>query len=149
MASTLNDFIDLSADELRLYLRQRGQSPSGTHSVLAARALLAHEQQLPIILSDERLAVSLKKDYSDILSESSLLVDPFDSKILRTDDITHFPTTNIGQTFDFILRCKAFSTEYLGQYKVRKAFSFFMSGFVDKIYIFVLDDKRILAKTSV
>ena len=48
---SLNEFLELSADELKLYLQQRGQPSSGTHGSLAARALIAHEQGLPIMLS--------------------------------------------------------------------------------------------------
>ena len=51
---TLSDFTELSADELRYYLQQPGQSYSGTHGVLAAKALIAHEQGLPVMLLAEK-----------------------------------------------------------------------------------------------
>ena len=46
-----------------------------------------------------------------------------------------WPKVHIGQIFGYILENKEFSTDYIGQYKVRKAFSFYKSGFVLKIYV--------------
>ena len=74
----------------------------------------------------------MKKDYEQILSSNDLLFDPFTSDKWE-DDVTKFPAIDIGKIFSYILASKAFSTEYIGQYKIRKAFSYFMSGFVDKI----------------
>ena len=48
--SDLKDFVELSLDELKFFLQQRGQPYSGTHGTLAARALVAHEQNLPVII---------------------------------------------------------------------------------------------------
>ena len=50
-----------------------------------------------------------------------------------SDDLKQFPKTNIGQVFTFILKTKSFSTEYTGQYKIKKAYSYYKGGFIDKI----------------
>ena len=51
----LKDFIELSLDELKFFLQQRGQPYTGTHGTLAARALVAQEQNLPIIVTKENI----------------------------------------------------------------------------------------------
>ena len=146
--SDLNDFLDMSVEQLKYYLQQRGQTYSGTHASLAARALLAQEQGISIVPIADDIAKQLKSDYNAILSNHQLITDPF-MESGWVDDVTLFPLTNIGQVFSYILSAKAFSTEYIGQYKVRKAFSFFMSGFVDKILVLPLQNGRSLIKTNV
>ena len=88
---SLNEFLELSADELKLYLQQRGQPSSGTHGSLAARALIAHEQGLPVMLSADTISNMLQKDYHALPS------DPFKDNIEWSDEVTLFPNTNIGQ----------------------------------------------------
>ena len=56
--------------------------------------------------------------------------------------------TDIGHIFSYILERKAFSTQYIGQYKIRKAYSFFKSGFVDKVFVKIYNIK-IFIKSSV
>ena len=116
--SDLNDFLDMSVEQLKYYLQQRGQTYSGTHASLAARALLAQEQGISIVPIADDIAKQLKSDYNAILSNHQLITDPF-MESGWVDDVTLFPLTNIGQVFSYILSAKAFSTEYIGQYKVR------------------------------
>ena len=47
-AKHLEDFLDLTTGELRFYLQQRALTCHGNHADLAARALVAFEQNLPI-----------------------------------------------------------------------------------------------------
>ena len=81
------------------------------------------------------LTSELKGDYERLLQKYKL-EDPLssDNTFSFTDDVTYFPGTNVGQIFAYILQNKAFETEYIGQYKIRKAYSFFKSGMVGKIY---------------
>ena len=62
--------------ELKFYLQQRALSTSGTHSDLAARALVAFEQDMPIKVTAENLASSLKSDYENTLRNGGLIIDP-------------------------------------------------------------------------
>eukprot|EP00794_Sanderia_malayensis_P001117 gene1117-468_t len=59
MAKHLEDFLDLSCDELKFYLRQRAIPVGGKHSDLAAQALVAFEQNTPVKESAEDLAKTL------------------------------------------------------------------------------------------
>ena len=76
---------------------------------------------------------TLKSDYGNLLSffevKDSLLSSNF------VDDIKSWPNTNIGQIFAYFLENKTYDTEYIGQYKLRKAYTFFKSGFVDKLFV--------------
>ena len=91
----------------------------------------------------------LSKDYVNLLKEHCLCFDP-NENLLMSDDSEQVPKTNIGQVFSFILKTKSFSTEYIGQYKIKKAYSYYKGGFVDKIFVKIIDDAdRKLIKTSV
>ena len=83
--------------------------------------------------SAEDLSISLKHQHEGLLKEYSLPNDSLDMNDWE-DEVTKLPKTYIGQIFSYILEMKAFSTEYVGQYKVRKAYSYFKSGFVHKIF---------------
>ena len=65
------------------------------------------------------------------------------------DDIKSWPNTNIGQIFAYFLENKAYETEYIGQYKLRKAYIFFKSGFVDKLLVKSVEEERIIIRASV
>ena len=66
------------------------------------------------------------------------------------DSITSWPQINLGKIFHYIIENKAFDTDYIGQYKVKKAYSYFKSGFVSQILVFnVGNENKILLKSSV
>ena len=39
------------------------------------------------------------------------------------DDMTKWPSVDLGKIFAYVISNKAFSTEYVGQYKIRKAYT--------------------------
>ena len=53
---------------------------------------------------------------------------------LWSTDITSWPEVDLGKIFAFILSTKEHGMEFVGQYKIHKAYSYYMSGFVDTIY---------------
>ena len=59
-----------------------------------------------------------------------------------------WPKVHIWQILGYILENKAFSTDYIGQYKVRKAFSFSKSGFVHKVYVKTINAEGVLLKAA-
>ena len=65
MAKHLKDFLDLTTGELRFYLQQRALTCHGNHADLAARALVAFEENLPIKETAE--LCTLQREYCDIL----------------------------------------------------------------------------------
>lgn len=139
----LKDFLDLSTGELKFYLFH-------THSDLAARALVAIEQDRPIKPATENLASSLKSDNENTLKDGGLTVDPLQLNAGEwEDDLTKWPRTHMGQIFSYILENKTFETEYIRQYKVRKAYSFFKTGFVHKVVVKSLSSERVLLSCCV
>ena len=46
-----------------------------------------------------------------------------------------WPKIDDGKLFSYILRVKAVDVEYIGKYKDQKAYSYWMSGFVDTAYV--------------
>ena len=73
--------------------------------------------------------------------------DPFKDENFA-DDHELLPPTNIGHVFSYILLKKAFEAEYIGQYKARKAYSFYKSGFVDKLYLLKGSNDRTIIKSK-
>ena len=46
-----------------------------------------------------------------------------------------WPEIDDGKLFSYILKVKAVDVEYIGKYKDQKAYSYWMSGFVDTVYV--------------
>ena len=62
-STTLEDFLVISSSEPYYYLQKRGFSVSGAHSLLAARTLIAFEQNVEIKSTADQIAEQLKNDY--------------------------------------------------------------------------------------
>ncbi len=56
----------------------------------------------------------------------------------RKDYITSWPAVDLGKIFHYILEKEAFEADYVGQYKVKKACSYFKSGAAAQILSLVL-----------
>ena len=50
------------------------------------------------------------------------------------NDVSNWPHTDIGKVFPYIMKKNAFDTDYIGQDKAHKAYSYFMSGFMHEIF---------------
>ena len=94
MAKPLEDFLDLSTGELRFYLQQRALTCHGNHADLAARALVAFEQNLPIKETAETL-FTLQREYSDILKCCGVTEDPLEMEGWE-DNVFKWPKVHIG-----------------------------------------------------
>ena len=78
VAKHWEDFLDLSTGELRFYLQQRALKCHGNHADLAARALVASEQNPPIRETAETVLCVLQKEYSDLLKCFGVKEDPLE-----------------------------------------------------------------------
>ena len=88
LAKHLEDFLDLSTGELRFYLQQRALTCHGNNADLAARALVAFEQNLPVKETAETLLSTLQREYSDILkccgvTEDSLEMEGWEDNMFK------------------------------------------------------------------
>ena len=101
--------------------------------------MIDFEKKVEIKSTADQIAKQLKNDYRK-LSMKHNLNDPLSSSI----DIKCFPTTHIGQIFNYTLKAKTFEAEYIGQYKVNIAYSFFKSGMVGKTYVCSIKKGKII-----
>ena len=115
--------MEMSAGELKYFLQQRSLLVSTGHGNLAARALIAFKQNLPLLSAAENVINKLEKHYKVLLPEININSNPAECSSDFIDDIKMWPKTNTGQVFTYILSSKAFATEYTGQFKVKKAYS--------------------------
>ena len=142
-----DDFLEFSVHELKFFLRQRGHTLTGTKRDLAARALVSFEKK-EVPKNDSEFQKSIAREYSDMLAKFQLS-DPL-AITEWVDSITSWPQINLGKIFHYIIENKAFDTDYIGQYKVKKAYSYFKSGFVSQILVFNEgNENKILLKSSV
>ena len=142
--TALEDFLVMSSSELQYYLQQRGWSVSGTHSSLAARALIAFKQKVEIKSTADQIAKQLKNDYRELLMKHNL-DDPLSSNNFQFSiDIKCFPATHVEQVFNYILKAKAFEAEYIGQYKVKKHTHFLNLEWLEKFMCATLKMVKLL-----
>ena len=94
--------------------------------------MIDFEKKVEIKSTADQIAKQLKNDYRELLMKHNL-DDPLSfSNFQFSIDIKCFLATDVGQIFNYILKTKAFEAEYIGQYKVKKAYSFFKSGMAGK-----------------
>ena len=130
---TYEDFLSLGNNALKDYLSVRGLSVSGKKAELVARAFVAAEMKVDIILSSEEQLVKLNNEYAMMLSDKNI-EDPNEvSEDPKISDITKWMAITAGNIFEYILRVKDFDCEYIGKYKDQKAYSYFDGGLVGEI----------------
>ena len=135
----------MSRGELEYFLKARGLRITGKNVDLAARALVAYENKTPVKETELEFKESLRQEYKKLLDSQNIS----DLTIMNDlgNDVTKWPSVDLGQIFAYIISNKAFSTEYVGQYKIRKAYSYFRSGFVHQVLVKEIDDKVLLTGT--
>jgi len=142
-SSTISQFLDLTVGQLQHFLRVRGLPTSGTKIDLASRALVAKERNIIPRGDLKQLESELQSKYNDLLLKLKVR-DPKDPNIEWKTDVSLWPTTDIGKIFQFIISNHAFEADYVGQYKNKKAYSYFLSGFVHTLFVSVQGDKVVL-----
>eukprot|EP00794_Sanderia_malayensis_P010437 gene10437-11531_t len=112
MANHLKDFLDLSCDEPKFYLRQRAIPVGGKHSELAAQSLVAFEQNTPVKESVEDLAKTLRNEHHVLLKSLDIEQDPLVMKEWNKD-LTKWPKVDLGNIFSYILEKSLFRRNIL------------------------------------
>ena len=151
MASSLKcaDFLEWTVHELKYFLAMRALSQEGTKLDLAARALVAFEKKQPVRRDLGGLEEELKGTYTKMLNDYKI-PDPIKiSDQNWMENVSLWPRVDLGKVFAFVIEKKAFGTDYIGQYKARKAYSYFMSGFVHKIFVNEVSEEKVLIKAKV
>ena len=118
------------------FLALRGLKKTGKKVELVARAFGAYELGIPKTFTQEQILDTIKNEYAKrletncIKSDPNLLGDEF-----WKDNVVLWPHVDDGKLFRYILHVKAVDVEYIGRYKDEKAYSYWMSGFVDTVYV--------------
>lgn len=147
-----DDFLGWTVSSLKDFLSLRGLKQTGKKSELVARAFGAYELNAPVKFSQEQIYQQIKEEYSRRLSSNSIKIDP---KIIPhdawIDDVKEWPEVDDGKLFGYILRTKAVDVDYIGKYKDQKAYSYWMSGFVDTVLFTKcpVDSKHVFLKGCV
>ena len=146
---TCSDFLDLSVAELKYFLALRGLSQEGNKLDLAARALVAYERKEPIRQDIEELRKELKVSYEKLIEKYGIK-DPLKLEANKwKGEVSLWSTVDLGKIFSFIINKKAFDTEYVGHYKTKKAYSYFMSGFVNEVFVCKVSADKVILKGTV
>ena len=146
------DFLGWTVSSLKDFLSLRGLKQTGRKPELVARAFGAYELKAPVKFSQEQIYKQIKEEYSRRLTSNGIKTDPntipHDAWI---DDVKQWPEVDDGKLFRYILRTKAVDVEYIGKYKDQKAYSYWMSGFVDTVLFTKcsIDSKQVFLKGCV
>ena len=128
------DFLGWTVSSLKDFLSLRALKQTGRKPELVVRAFGAYELKAPVKFSQEQIYKQIKEDYSRRLSSNGIKTDPntipHDAWI---DDVKQWPEVDDGKLLSYILRTKAVDVEYIGKYKDQKAYSYWMTGFVDTV----------------
>ena len=130
------DFLNWTASSLKDFLAIRGLKQSGKKAELVARAFGAYELNAPKKFSQKEIYEKIKEEYSKRLTTNDIKSDPSGlPEQAWADNVHEWPKVDDGKLFSYILRVKAVDIDYIGKYKDQKAYSYWMSGFVDTIYV--------------
>ena len=130
-----DDFLHWTVSSLKDFLALRGLKQTGSKAELIARAFGAYELEVPRKFTQEQIYQKIREEYTRRLQLNSIKTDP--KQLPReawTDDVQQWPKIDDGKLFSYILRVKAVDVDYIGKYKDQKAYSYWMSGFVNTVY---------------
>lgn len=124
------DFLGWTISSLKDFLSLRGLKQSGRKPELDEYD--TYELKAPVKFFQEQVYRQIKEEYSRRLTANGIKTDsnniPHDAWI---DNLKQWPKLDDGKQFSYFLRTKAVDLEYIGKYRDQKAYSYWMSGFVD------------------
>ncbi|XP_028394516.1 uncharacterized protein LOC114518716 [Dendronephthya gigantea] len=130
------DFLSWTLSTLKDFLGIRGLKQTGAKSELVARAFGAYELNAPKKFTQEQISASIKKEYEKRLQYHKIKTDPNSlPDNAWKDSVEDWPQLDDGKLFSYILKVKAVDVDYIGKYKDEKAYFYWMSGFVDTVYV--------------
>ena len=137
--SVYEDFAEMGRGALVDYLALRGLSTTARKIELAALAHSAFVSNTPIIYTQEEISTDLKKEYAEKLKRHNIKKDPLSvTSDCLLDDVTKWPSVDLGKIFSCILKIKEFDAEYVGKNKNQKGYSYNQSGYVCGHYLALL-----------
>ena len=131
-----DDFLHWTVSSLKDFLALKGLKQSGLKAELIARAFGAYELNVPKKFTQEQIYEKIREEYVKRLESNAIETDPKElPDETWVDDVQQWPKIDDGKLFSFILRVKAVDVDYIGKYKDQKAYSYWMSGFVDTVFV--------------
>ncbi|CAC5387151.1 unnamed protein product [Mytilus coruscus] len=147
MDNTDNGFEEFSSNtigKLKDFLSARGLSFMGNKQQLVSRCFVAWESNIPLRYSEQEQLSKLKTEYDNRLKETNI----DDPRSLKDDDwssdVKEWPKIDLGKIFSFILSKKEQDMDFIGHYKTQKAYSYYLSGFVDTVFCATLNGTQII-----
>ena len=144
-------FRNMSAEELKNYLRLIGLKVTGKKDILVARSYAAFENGVAVVKTAEEVEVELKEEYENNLKLEDLqLPDPF--KLTtgwrnEEEEISWWPIVPNFYIIQFLMIDSG--VEDLCDYKGSKAYSYYENGWLGKILYHSLgSSKNCLLKTD-
>ena len=128
------EFASSTLGKLKDYLAARGLSCVGNKQQLVSRCFVAFESKAPLKFSEKQQEEKLKIEYSSRLKELNITDPQSFSDDSWTSDVKGWPKVDLGKIFSFLISKKEQDMDFIGNYKSQKAYSYFMSGFVDIVY---------------
>ena len=138
-------------EQLSYNLTKREKSTTGNQKNLAAWALVVFEPNDHIVDCPNDISQQLEREYNYLLSECKINDPRKLSDKVWQNNFTTWQATNLGHIFQYNLTSKAFETDYIGQYKACKAYSYFKSRHVHQILTYKPKDSSdtVVVKSSV
>ena len=131
-----DDFLHWTVTSLKSFLALRGLKQTGVKAELIARAFGACELNVPKKFTQEQIYEKIREEYVKRLESNAIKTDPKElPDDAWADDVQQWPKIDDGKLFSYILRVKAVDVDYIGKYKDQKAYSYWMSGFVDTVFV--------------
>ena len=144
------DFVNWTVTSLKDFLALRGLKQTGKKAELVARAFGAYELKAPKKFSQEEIDKKIKEEYQQRLKKHGINADPNNiGKGDWKDNVQEWPQIDDGMLFSYILKVKAVDVEYIGKYKDQKAYSYWLSGFVDTVYHASCNNNILFLKANV
>jgi len=133
--SAYEDFAEMGRGALVDYLALRGLSTSPRKIELIALAYSAFVSHANNLHTAE-IRTNLKNKYAEKLKRHNInKKEPLSvTSDCPVDDVTKWPSLDLGRIFSYILKIKEFDAEYVGKYKDQKRYSYYQSGFVGTIW---------------
>lgn len=139
-----DDFEKANVDVLKPFLSARGLKVTGKKGELTSRAFCAWEEGYPITPDEETKEKTREADYKAILKSAGIQKDPITLKYDKNIDMNKLQSFNNGKIICYIIENREFNMDYVGRYKLEKAFSYVKSDFVGSIRIAEIDKTLVI-----
>ena len=131
-----DDFLHWTVLSLKDFLALRGFKQSGPKAELIARTFGANELNVPKKFSQEQIYEKIREEYARRLASNAFKTDPKElPDEAWADDVQQWPKIDDWKLFSYMVGVKAVDVDYVGKYKDRKAYSYWVSSFVDTIFV--------------